>query len=219
MSGKIDEYRSTIDTARAERVIKALSNRNIEGVYCAGAREAVEEICRRIPPGALVGLGGSESIIESGLVDALRALDIRLLDRYRVGLSKDEIDDMRRRGLTADVFIASTNALTEDGRLVNIDGTGNRVAAMIYGPAKVILMVGMNKLAPTLEAALSRVKNTAAPLNAVRVKIPTPCAATGFCQDPACRPPNRICAYSVITEASLLPDRLTVVLVGEPLGF
>jgi hypothetical protein len=146
-------------------------------------------------------------------------MDIRLLDRYKVGVSKEEVNEMRRQGLAADVYICSSNAVSADGKLVNIDGTGNRVAAMIYGPKKVIIMAGMNKVAPSLEAAIARVKNTAAPANSLRVGVETPCSKTGFCQDPHCHPPQRICGQLVVTEASMTPNRVTVVLVGETLGY
>jgi len=204
---------------QAKEIIKAFEKRNITGYYYSTASEAVSAIQKMIPEHALVGLGGSVSIIQSGLVDALRQMDVRLLDRYREGVSKEAVAAMRHEGLQSDVFIASSNAVTADGKLVNIDGSGNRVAAMIFGPKKVILLAGMNKVAPDVETALKRVKNVATPPNARRVGVETPCSVKGFCQDPHCRVPNRICMQVVITEASMMPDRLHVVLVGEALGF
>ena len=204
---------------QAETIIRNFKKRGIEGIYCDTGAEAVKAVCAMIPAGSLVGLGGSETVIESGLIDALRRMDIRLLDRYQEGVSKDEVNDMRRQGLLADIFICSSNAITADGKLVNEDGTGNRVAAMIYGPKKVIIIAGMNKIAPDLAAAIARVKNTAAPANSLRVGVETPCSKTGFCQDPHCHPPHRICCQLVITEASMTPGRVTVVLVGEALGY
>jgi hypothetical protein len=204
---------------QAETIIKNFKKRGIDGIYCESSAQAVEEICRMIPAGSLVGLGGSETIIEAGLVDALRRLDIRLLDRYKERVSKEEIDAMRRQGLLADVFICSSNAVTADGKLVNMDGTGNRAAAIIFGPAKVIIMAGMNKIAPNLDAAIARVRNTAAPANSLRIGVETPCSKTGFCQDPHCHLPQRICCQLVVTEASMTPGRVTVFLVGENLGY
>jgi hypothetical protein len=204
---------------QAEQLIKNFKKRGIAGIYCEGSGDAVREVCRMIPAGSLVGLGGSETLLESGLVAALRRMDIRLLDRYREGIDKAAIDEMRRQGLGADVFICSSNAITAAGELVNVDGTGNRVAAMIFGPGKVIVMAGMNKVAANIDAAIARVKNTAAPANAIRVGVETPCAKTGFCRDPYCQPPHRICCQLVITEASMTPGRITVVLVGEALGY
>jgi len=204
---------------QAETIISNFKKRGIEGAYCETCAKAVEEICARIPAGSLVGLGGSETVMESGLIDALRRMDIRLLDRYKEGVSKEAVDDMRHQGLRADIFICSSNAVTSDGKLVNMDGTGNRVAAMIFGPKKVIIMVGMNKLVADVEAAISRVKNTAAPANSIRVGVETPCSKTGFCQDPHCHPPQRICCQLLVTEASMIPGRISVVLVGEALGY
>lgn len=204
---------------QAETIIKNFKKRGIDGMCCETSAQAVEEVCRMVPAGSLVGLGGSETVMESGLIDALRRLDIRLLDRYKEGTSREEIDAMRRQGLLADIFICSSNAITADGRLVNIDGTGNRVAAMIYGPKKVIVIAGANKIAPDLETAVARVRNIAAPANSLRVDVETPCSHTGFCQDPHCHPPRRICCQLVVTEASMIPGRITVVLVGESLGY
>lgn len=204
---------------QAEGIIQHLRKRGMEGAYFDTGAEAVRDICAAIPAGALVGLGGSETIAESGLLAALRRMDIRLLDRYREGIAKAEVDEMRRQGLLADVFITSSNAITADGRLVNIDGTGNRVAALIFGPRRVIVVAGMNKVAADLDAAVSRARNTAAPANSLRVNVDTPCAHTGFCQDPHCRPPHRICCQLVVTEAGMVPGRIRVVLVGEDLGY
>lgn len=204
---------------KAIKVIENLKKRNMVGIYYESSQQAVEEIIKMIPKGSLVGLGGSETIIESGLIDELRKSDIRLLDRYKKGLSKEEINKMRREALMSDVFITSSNAVTVDGKLVNIDGTGNRVAAMIYGPLKVLFLVGMNKVVRTLEDAISRIRNHTAPLNAVRVGVETPCFHLGYCDEPNCFPPKRICNQVVIIEANPTPNRIMVVLVGEELGF
>jgi L-lactate utilization protein LutB len=213
------DYRKENRRRQAETIIKNLERRGIEGAFFDTSAEAAAAICRIIPAGALVGLGGSETLIESGLVDALRKMDIRLLDRYRKDVGEREAEEMRRQCLLADVFITSSNAVSADGRLVNIDGTGNRVAALIFGPKKVIVIAGMNKVAPDLETAITRVRNVAAPANSLRVGADTPCSRTGFCQDPHCHPPQRICCQVVITEASRLPGRIVVFLVGEDLGY
>ena len=211
--------KKVIYSRKAEKVIKGLKKRQIEGIYCEDSRTAVAEICRLIPEGSLVALGGSETILESGLVDALRKMDIDLLDRYKSGVTKAEVDGMRQKGLGADIYIASSNAVTADGKLVNMDGLGNRAAAVVFGPGKVILMVGMNKVVRDVEDAVARIKTIAAPLNSVRVGVKTPCSQLGFCSDPHCSPPNRICSHLVITEANMIPGRITVVLVGEELGY
>ncbi len=141
------------------------------------------------------------------------------MDRYKEGVSKEEIWEMRREGLFADIYISSSNAVTMDGKIVNMDGIGNRVAAMIFGPGKVILLVGMNKIVKTVEDAVARIKNYVAPQNAIRVNIDTPCSKKGFCQEPHCMPPHRICSQLVILESSMLPDRIKLFLVGEKLGY
>ena len=161
MKGKND-FMKECWRRQAGHIIKNFKKRGIDGVYCENSADAVREICRMIPAGSLVGLGGSETILESGLVDSLRQMDIRLLDRYREGVSKEEVGRMRRQGLASDVFVMSSNAVTADGKLVNMDGTGNRVAALIFGPGKVIVMAGMNKVAADVDAAVARVRNTAA---------------------------------------------------------
>ena len=211
--------KETIYRNQAEQIMKNLKKRNMAGIYCETSDLAVREICNMIPDGSLVGLGGSETIIESGLVEALRQMNIRLLDRYKEGVTREEVDEMRRTGLLSEVFIAGSNAVTADGKLVNQDGIGNRVASMIYGPKKVILMAGMNKVVATVEDAIARIKTTAAPLDAVRVGVKTPCSRLGFCKDPHCFPPNRICSQLVVIESSMTPDRITIVLVGEELGY
>jgi len=172
-----------------------------------------------IRDGALVGLGGSMTVVDSGLIDALRKMNIQLLDRYKEGITPEETNEMRRKGILADVFITSCNAVTADGKLVNEDGIGNRVAGMIFGPEKVILMAGINKVVPTVEDGINRIKNYAAPINCVRLGKNTPCAQTGFCDDENCKTPDRICSQIVIIESNQVKNRITVVLVGEELGY
>lgn len=216
---KIIGMKKQIYRSKAEEVIKNLSKKNIKGIYCSTKEEAIQEIIKMIPENSLVAMGGSETIKESGLINSLRNINIKLLDRYRDGISKEEIDQMRLDGLKADVFISSCNAITADGKLVNEDGLGNRVASIIYGPKKVILLIGINKLVATLEDAISRIKNTVAPINSLRVKTDTPCSRIGFCRENECFPPNRICSQLVIIESSMVKDRISVIIVGEELGF
>jgi len=191
----------------------------MEGAYFEKTGQAVDAILSEIPDDVLVGLGGSESLIESGLVDALRKKKIKLLDRYKEGITKEEVWRMRKEGLSADIFIASSNAVTLDGKIVNVDGIGNRVAAMIFGPDKVILLVGMNKIVKNVKEAVARIKNHVAPRNAKRVDILTPCSKRGHCQDPHCHFPYRICSQLVVLESSMLPGRIKLFLVGEDLGY
>ncbi|MBN2553315.1 MAG: lactate utilization protein, partial [Spirochaetales bacterium] len=142
---------------------------------------------------------------------------VELIDPYKPELSREEGLELRRKGLTADIMIASSNAITLDGELVNLDGMGNRVAAMAFGPKKVILIVGMNKVVPDLETAFERVKHYAAPVNAMRIGSKTPCVANGLCTD--CRSPARICNMWSIIEGHMVKNRIHVKLVGESLGY
>lgn len=204
---------------KSKRVIEALAKRNIEGLYFSDTKEAISAICGMIPACSVVGLGGSVTVVDSGLVDALRKIDIRLLDRYKDGVAKEEIAEMRHKGLSSDVFIASSNAVTADGRIVNMDGYGNRVASIIFGPKKVILMISANKIVPTLDDAVSRIRNVAAPMNSIRFDADTPCARTGFCDETNCTPPARICSQLTVIENNAVDGRITVVFVEEEFGF
>jgi len=213
------KYRSVIYEKQALYLIANLKRRNIEGHYFARREEAVKWICGAVPKGSLVAFGGSVTVVETGLVDALRKMDLQLLDRYRDGVTKEEINTMREQGVSADVLIASCNAVTKDGRLVSEDGLGNRVGGMIFGPKRVILIVGMNKLVGSVEEGIRRIKDVAAPMNSVRFGVETPCSKTGFCDDANCFPPARICNQLVVIESNGVDGRLDVVLVGEQLGF
>lgn len=215
----MSDPKKTIFERKSQHVINALAERNIEALYFSETKDAVDAICGMIPAGSLVGLGGSVTVVDSGLVAALRKLNVKLLDRYRDGVSKEEIAEMRHQGLSSDVFIASSNAVTSDGRIVNMDGYGNRVASIIFGPKKVILMISANKIVPTLPDAVSRIRNVAAPMNCIRFDAGTPCALTGFCDEANCKPPARICSQLTVIENNLTDGRITVVFVGEELGF
>jgi L-lactate utilization protein LutB len=214
----MDQHQAAWNETVAERIIANLRKRNMEGSYAATAAQAKEEIVAMIPEGVQVYRGGSMSTVELGLWPALaRIPGVEVIDPYRAGLSAEEGLAARRRGLTADVMIASTNAVTLDGQLVNLDGRGNRVSALTFGPEKVILAVGMNKVAPDLESAKARVKHQAAPINAARLGLKTPCAATGLCAD--CSSPQRICNMWGIIEGHAVKGRIHVKLVGESLGY
>ena len=204
---------------KAEFVIENLKKRNINACYHRTAAEAIVEICKLIPQQATVALGGSVSVMQSGLLEALRSMNIELLDRYRPGISNDEVERIMVRSMSADVLVASCNAITADGKLVNEDGRGNRVAGLIFGPRKVILMVGVNKIVPSVERGLARIKDIAAPMNCIRLGLDTPCVRTGFCDEVNCYPPARVCSQITIVESNRPKDRLNVFLVGEELGY
>jgi len=202
----------------AKEIIEHLEKRRMEGSYAATADQAREEILGMIPEGATVFRCGSMTATGMGLWEMVGKLPgVKLIDPYRAGITRDEGLELRREGLTSDVMIASSNAITLDGRLVNLDGMGNRVAAMSFGPRKVILVVGMNKVAPDLDTAMARVKHYAAPVNAIRFGVSTPCVETGLCAD--CRSAQRICNMWSIIEGHIVKGRIHVKLVGENLGY
>jgi hypothetical protein len=214
----MDTHQMVWNEKVAKEIIKHLENRRMEGSYSATADQAREEVLSMIPKGATVFRCGSMSAAGMGLWDAITKLPgVEFIDPYRPELSREEGLELRRRGMTADMMIASSNAITLDGKLVNLDGMGNRVAAMTFGPRKVILVVGMNKVAPDLDTAIARVKHYAAPVNAIRLGVPTPCVETGLCAD--CRSPQRICNMWSIIEGHMIKGRIHVKLVGENLGY
>ena len=202
----------------AEHLIKNLTKRRMAASFAPTAAQAREEIIAMIPAEATVSRGGSMSLVEMGLWEELaKKPGVKLIDPFTPGLTPEEAYIRMRQGLLADYHIASANALTMDGRIVNLDATGNRVAAISFGPDKVILVVGLNKVTPDLETAMARVKHYAAPINAIRLKRETPCAETGLCID--CKSPDRICYMWSIIEGHRFANRIHVKLVGEDLGY
>ncbi len=214
----MDQHQVEWNAKVARTIIKNLEKRRMAGSYAAGADQARGEIVEMIPSGATVFRCGSMSAVGMGLWEAVAALPgINLIDPYRPELSPEEGLELRRQGLLADVMIASSNAITLDGKLVNLDGMGNRVAAMAFGPKKVILVVGMNKVVPDLDSAVARVKHCAAPVNNIRYGLKNPCVETGLCSD--CKTPQRICNMWSTIEGHMIKDRIHVKLVGENLGY
>lgn len=197
----------------AQKVIKGLESRNMCGYYAATKEEAKELALKLIPEGGSVTMGGAMSAHEIGLVDAVKKGNYRFIDR-------NDYEDPRETYLQAydvDAFLSSTNAITEDGILVNIDGTANRVSAIAYGPKKVIMIVSMNKVCDDVDGAMKRARNVAAPINAQRFVKTTPCAKTGSCMN--CKSPETICCQFLITRYSRFPERIHVILVNDVLGF
>ena len=200
----------------AERMIKNLERQHIKGFYCPTGQEAVKKVQELIADGSSVTWGGSMTIRDLGIPDALRSRKtLEVLDRDLVETPEDK-QAIYLRAFTADVYLTSANAISEDGVIVNIDGNGNRVAAITWGPRKVIFVIGMNKVAQTVEAALSRVRGTASPVNAARFDIKTPCQVDGTCHN--CNSAESICNYVHFLRNSPR-ERHIVVLVGEDLGY
>ena len=202
----------------APKIIKHLEKRRMEGSYAATAAQAKDEVIAEIPRGATVFRCGSMTAGGMGLWEAIAALpEVELIDPYPPELLPEEAIELRRRGMIADIMVASSNAITLDGKLINLDGMGNRVAAMAFGPKKVILLVGMNKVVPDLETAMARVKHYAAPVNNIRLNYKNPCTETGLCSD--CNTPQRICNMWSIIEGHMIKNRIHVKLIGESLGY
>jgi len=201
----------------AQKLINHLRRRNIQASYCPTAEEAVSKVSQLIDDGSTVTWGGSMTLRELGLPDALRSRGtLEVLDRD-LAETPEQLQDIYLRAFSADVYLTSANAISEDGVIVNIDGNGNRVAAITWGPKKVIFIIGLNKVAPTVEAALTRARETAAPVNARRFELQTPCKRDGKCHD--CNSPDSICSYIHFLRNSRNKGRHVVVLVGEDLGY
>ena len=200
----------------AQTVIKNLKKRRMDGYYCETREEAVKLALSLIPEGSSIGWGGSVTLSECGLMDAIGGGKYELIDRS-VAKTAEENKAIHAKIFGCDYFLMSTNAITYDGELVNIDGRSNRVCFLCYGPENVIVIAGMNKLESDVDSAIKRVRNVASPKNALRLGRNTPCAATGKCAD--CLSPDCICAQTVITRMSQIPSRIKVILVGEELGY
>jgi L-lactate utilization protein LutC len=200
-----------------------LSRNNISALYVENTAQAFEKIISMIPEGSIVGYGDSVTLMQIGLIEAFEKGNYTFLIPWEKGIAIEEHTKRQRQAFTSDVFITGTNALTLDGKIVNVDALGNRVAAMLFGPEKVIIVVGINKIVNNLEEALERIKKKAAPLNVKRhpeFKPMPPCGLTGECVD--CSSPWRICNKTVIIERQFDNYKhkrvITVVIVGEELG-
>ncbi|MCR5530970.1 MAG: lactate utilization protein [Lachnospiraceae bacterium] len=197
----------------AEKVIAGLKSRNMTGYYAETKEDALKKALSLIPEGSTIGMGGCMSAIEIGLTDALKSGNYHFIDR-------DRMEDKRAAMLQtydADFFLTSANAMTEDGVMINVDGNSNRVSAIAQGPKKVICIVSMNKICPDPDSAMKRARGVAAPTNAQRFGLATPCSKTGSCMN--CKSPDTICCQILITRYSRHKDRIHVILVGEPVGY
>ena len=213
----MDKNVNWINEKKIERTIKALENNNMNG-YLIESREAlIKKIEELVNEGSVVSCGGSMTLAEAGVMEHLRSGRYEFLDRSKPGLTPEDIKQIYRDTFSADAFFTSTNAITEDGELYNVDGNGNRIAAMLYGPDKVIVICGINKIVKNLDEAIKRNRLMSAPANAKRLDRKTPCAKVGYCMD--CKSPERICKeYSVIKRQNF-KDRIHVLFLNENLGY
>ncbi|MCX7966687.1 MAG: lactate utilization protein [Syntrophorhabdaceae bacterium] len=200
------------------RTVRALEDNFFMAKAFQTRNEVIEEVLKNIEKGMKVGLGGSVTVRELGLVEKITEKGaILLLDHWREGLTPEEIAGIRIEQLTSHVFLTSANAITEKGEIVNIDGIGNRVNAMTYGPKKVFIIAGINKIVPDINSAIERIKRVAAPMNAKRLNLPLPCAETGYCHD--CKSEKRICRILSILMKKPGQSDISVYLVNEVLGY
>lgn len=212
----MDPFMAKRNRMAAGRVISALARRHMEGHYAETREEALQVALALIPQGSVVGWGGSLSIDEIGLKTAIKGGPYQSIDRD-MAQTAEEKKQLERQCFFADFYLMGTNAITEDGVLVNLDGRGPRVAALCYGPDHVIIVAGMNKVAADVPAAVARVRHVAAPTNALRFPGSTPCRKDGLCHD--CLGDGCICSDLVITRYSMALGRIHVILVGENLGY
>ena len=200
---------------RGEILVKNLINRHFDAYYCETKEQSLQKALELIPAGSTIGWGGALSAQQIGLIDAVRVGEYQPIDRDACK-TPDERDVAMRQCLLSNVFITGANAISMDGQMVNIDGNGNRVAAIVYGPKEVIVIAGMNKVVDTLDAAITRARTVAAPMNQQRFQLPNPCTVTGTCAD--CKSQTCICNQILITRHCRPVGRIKFILVGEELG-
>jgi len=202
---------------RIDKIIKNLEKRNMAGYHVENKEELFKVIDQIVPNGKSVSVGGSMTLFETGVIDYLRNREVKFYDRYKEGLTKEEIKEIYFQSFKVDGYFCSSNAITEEGELFNVDGNGNRVAAMIYGPEKVIMIVGTNKIVKDIDAAIERNRKIAAPVNVQRLSRKTPCFETGYCTN--CNSPERICNAHVVIDGQMIKDRINVIFIDGDFGY
>jgi hypothetical protein len=216
-------------TERIENVIKSLNSNNINAVYCKTKEEVVKYVENLLPKEALITSGGSMSLVESGVWDLINKPCYNFLNRNRKGITPEEQMEIYKQVIGIDYYFCSANAVTENGELLNVDGFANRISAIAFGPKKIIMVVGANKIVKDLDEAFLRVKKIAAPKNCVRLGIDNPCVKLGHCvsllksDNPdftdGCKTPTRICRNYLVSASQKDKERITVLLCGEELGY
>lgn len=213
----MDKNLKSVIEKRITRTIKSLEKNNMNGYYCKKEEELFDLLNTLIEDKNTVSVGGSMTLFETGVIDYLRNKDITFLDRYKEGLKKEERKQLFREVFSADVFLASSNAITVKGEIYNVDGSGNRVAAMIYGPDKVIIIAGYNKIVQDLEEAKERNRFISAPANVARLNMNNPCLKTGYCVN--CNSDDKICNIYTIIDRQFDKNRIHVIFLDEELGY
>ena len=213
----MNEFQSWHNDVLGAKTVEALKKNNFAASYVKTKQEVVDQIMDLVPVDAVVGMGGSWTLNELGVEALLEGRGHKVLNHNKPGLQPEEVAAVRRQQLTCDVFLSGTNAVTLDGELVNVDGAGNRVAAMIYGPKKVVIVIGVNKIVADCESAVRRIEMVAAPINNKRLSRPNPCVVSGECMD--CQGPTRICNVTTIMHKKPFLTDVHVLVVGEELGF
>ena len=213
----MDRYVAWVNETKIKNTIKSLENNNMKGYLANNKDELIKIIDELTNEGDTVSCGGSMTLFEAGVIDYLRSKRFNFLDRYEENLTKDDLKELYRKTFSADVFFTSTNAITEDGELYNVDGNGNRVAAMLYGPDKVILVVGANKIVKNIDEAINRNKCLSGPANAKRLNTKTPCTKVGYCMD--CKSDDRICCEYTVIKKQRMANRMFVIFINDVLGF
>ncbi len=211
----MDKNVAFTEEKRAERTIENLRKNRMEAYFVKDSSEALELVKKLVPEGAMVRVGGSRTLHETGIIELFENGNYDYCDSHVV--PAEEVEKARREAFFADYFLASANAITEDGEIYNVDGAGTRVAPIIFGPQNVILVAGTNKIVTDIAAAEDRLRNLAAPANAKRLGCKTPCAETGTCMN--CQSPARICCSYTLLSYQRIPNRIKVIIVGEHLGY
>lgn len=213
----MDKHLQTIEKIKQDQMIKSFHENNIEIFFLEDKQELENYLKTVLKENKTVAVGGSMTLFEAGVIDLIKNSDVQFFNRYQEGLTREQIQDVFRQAFTADIFITSTNALSEDGCLYNVDGNGNRVAAMIYGPKEVIVIAGKNKIFANEQEAINHIRTVSAPANATRLNKATPCTKVGHCMD--CKSPQRICSSYVKLGYQGNVNRIKVIILNDLYGY